>query len=188
MKKRLLAALAGASLCACAHLPPLILPSDPLSAAEHFKLGDAYAAQGLKNDAAAQYEAAARLGSPEAFVALGNLAFESGDLKAAEKNYRRALKLSPHLAGAENNLASVYLRQDRKLDQAESLALDALDRDESLKPYVLDTLANVYLRQRRYPEALVAADQAEKAAASDAALLSRLAETRKSIEVASSPR
>lgn len=141
--------LALASLCACAHLPPLIVPSDPLDAEEHRRLGSAYEAQGLKADAARQYEAATRKDpkDAEAWVALGNLSYAAGDFAAAEKDFRRALKAVPRHPGASNNLAMTLLAQGRDLDRAEELARDALSQDTPLKPYIKDTLANIQARR-----------------------------------------
>jgi tetratricopeptide (TPR) repeat protein len=180
----LAAALAGA-LSACAGIPPLRLSKDPLTAAEHFTLGQSYEAQGLKKEAVAQYQASADKdeGAAGPWIAMGNIAFADGDLKRAEKCYRYALKALPHYAGAENNLAMVYLMQNRKYGDAEALAKDALDRDPRLKPYALDTLANLYLRQGRYPEAVTMSVQAEEAASAsdDASLIGRILQTRRSI-------
>lgn len=174
-------------LTACAHLPPLIGQQDALSAKEHAQLGAAYEAQGLQTEAAAQYEAAARKdpAEVEAWVALGNLSFNAGDWAGAERYYRRALKASPHHAGAGNNLAMVYLAQDKNMDQAEGLAAEALTQAGALKPYILDTLANIYLRQRRYAEARTAVKQALAAApAGNAEFDARLRQTKEKIDQA----
>lgn len=183
MKRALAPLILG--LCACAHLPPLIGSKDPLTAAEHFTLGQSYEAQGLKREAIAQYEASAGkdAGAAGPWIALGNIHFADGDWKAAERAYRSALKALPHYAGAENNLAMVYLIQNKRLSEAEALAKDALERDPRLKPYACDTLANLYLRQHRVTEAVMMAVQAEEAASAsdDATLLGRILQTRKSI-------
>jgi tetratricopeptide (TPR) repeat protein len=150
LKKSRLFVLAGA-LCACAHLRTLTAATDALSPGEHMTLGASYETQGLKKEAAAQYEAAAKMDSadPEAEVALGNLAFADGDFKSAETRYLRALKRSPRHAGAENNLAMTYLSEGIKLDEAEKLAQEALDQGGPLRPYILDTLASIRLRRSR---------------------------------------
>jgi Flp pilus assembly protein TadD len=157
--------LCGA-LCACAHLPQLREAADPLTAEEHYRLGAAYDAQGLLDDAARQYRAAAALNpaDPETWVALGNIAFGRGELSRAEDDYLRALKTAPANAGAQNNLAMAYLGQGKKLEEAERLARAALSQDGPLQPYILDTLARIYERERRFPEARAAAVEAAAAA------------------------
>jgi predicted Zn-dependent protease len=60
-----------------------------------------------------------------------------------------------------NNLAMVYLTQQEKLDEAEQLANLALAQGGPLRPYVLDTMAHIYLRQGRYREAQTALKKAE---------------------------
>jgi tetratricopeptide (TPR) repeat protein len=159
--------LCGA-LCACAGLPRVIRPADPLTAEEHFRLGASYEAQGLQDDAARQYERAVRINAadPEGWVALGNVEFKRGDYARAEEDYLRALNISPLHAGALNNLAMTYLAQNKRLKEAERLAKAALRAKGPLQPYVLDTLANIYEHEQRYPEARAAAAQAATAAAS----------------------
>jgi tetratricopeptide (TPR) repeat protein len=159
--------LCGA-LCACAELPRIVMPADPLTAEEHFRLGDAYEAQGLLDDAARQYERAVRLNpaDPEACDALGNIEFKRRNYSDAEDDYLRALNISPFNPGALNNLAMTYLAQNKMLKEAERLAKAALRAKGPLQPYVLDTLANIYDREERYPEARAAEAQAATAAAS----------------------
>lgn len=142
-------------LAGCSHLPALIIPRDPLSAEEHARLGAAYEAQGLKKDAAGQYQAALKKDPAyvPAWMAAGNAAFDAGDFAGAERAYRRVLKLSPRHAGADNNLAMLYLAQNRDLDEAERLAREALAQDGPFKANILDTLAAIELRRRRPPVA-----------------------------------
>ncbi len=179
------AALAGL-LAGCAHLPVLSVPGDPLSAEEHTRLGASYGAQGLRKEAAAQYEAALKKEPAyvPAWMAFGNASFDAGDLKSAERSFRRVLRLSPHHAGAGNNLAMVYLARDADLAEAERLAQEALAQDGQLKPYILDTLANIHLKQKRYPEARAASDQALAAAPDDGVVRKRLLQTRALIDAA----
>ena len=165
-RKGLVLILCGA-LCACAQLPRLFKAADPLTADQHFRLGSAYEARGLQDEAVRQYQRAVRLNraDPEAWVALGNVQFKRGDYSRAEDDYLHALNISPLHAGALNNLAMTYLAQDKKLKEAEALAKTALRQKGPLKPYILDTLANFYERERRYPEARASAAQAAAAAA-----------------------
>jgi tetratricopeptide (TPR) repeat protein len=170
--------LCGA-LCACADLRHAFKPADPLSADDHFRLGAAYEAEGLQDDAVRQYQRAARLNSanPEPWVALGNIKFKRGEFLRAEDDYLHALNISPVHAGAQNNLAMTYLAQNKDLKEAERLAKAALRHKGPLQPYVLDTLAKIYEAEGRYPEARAAAAQAAAAthAAEEASSSSRLA-------------
>jgi tetratricopeptide (TPR) repeat protein len=190
-RRALSPALALASLLAgCGHLPVLIVPRDPLSAEEHARLGASYEAQGLRREAGEQYGAAVRKDPAYAsgWMAYGNFSFDGGDLKNAENSFRRVLKLSPRHAAADNNLAMVYLAQGVKLDEAERLAREALAQEGPLKPYILDTLANVDLKRKRCSEARADLDQAQAAAPpGDAAVLKRLDETRAQVDAASAP-
>ncbi|MFI5346051.1 MAG: tetratricopeptide repeat protein [Elusimicrobiota bacterium] len=181
-------ALAGLLAAACAHVPPLIPSRDVLTPEEHVRLGASYEAQGLREEASVQYEAAVRLepACADCWVALGNFAFVNGRLASAEAAFRKAVKAVPHHAGAENNLATAILARNGSLDEAETLARDALRQGGPLKPYILDTLANVYLRQGRFPEAEASVEQAETAAASsDRSVREQLRATHDGIKAAS---
>lgn len=172
-------------LAACAHGPYRPVPSDALNAEEHIRLGATYEAQGLRVEAVRQYEAAIsrRPDLPDGWMALGNLAFGDGRLKDAEAAFRRALKISPHHPGASNNLAMALVARGGDLAEAEALTKDGLEGAGTLRVYLLDTLANVHLRQGRLAEALDAITQAEAAAAPDNLVVrDQLAVTRKGIE------
>jgi tetratricopeptide (TPR) repeat protein len=165
----------------CSVMPQLVWHSDPLSAEEHVRLGTSYEAQGLNDDAAQQYQAALHLqrNNIPALVAWGNLAFGKGDWKTAGACYLRILRRDPTHAGANNNLAMVYLATGKHLDKAERCALMALKQGGPLKPYVLDTLATIYIREGRFAEARKALDEAFTTAPQDnKALRDQLANTR----------
>jgi Tfp pilus assembly protein PilF len=165
----------------CSAMPQLVRHRDPLSAEEHLRLGASYESQGFMGDAAQQYQAALHLqkNNMPALVARGNLASETGDWKTAEACYRRILHLDPTNAGADNNLAMIYLLSGKPLKDAEQFALAALKQGGPLKPYVLDTLATIYIQQNRYSEARAALDDAVKVAPPDNKnLLEQLADTR----------
>lgn len=179
----------AALLSACAHAPTLTASRDSLTPEEHLRLGTVYESQGLRAEAAAQYEAAAR-GAPacvECWISLGNIAFPDGRLKEAETCFRKALKAAPHNPGAANNLAMVIMTRKGGLAEAEALARDALAHAGALRPYVLDTLANILLRERRYAEALSALDEAEtETPAANQRVRDQLLATRNSIKTAAS--
>lgn len=168
----------------CAHISRVAGYRDALAPAEHLRLGASYEAQGLRQEASGQYRLAVK-GDPklaEGWLALGNMEFADGRLKEAGADFRKALKASPRHAGASNNLAMVALAGNGSLAEAEALAQDALLTAGALRPYVLDTLANIYLRERRYAEAAAAADLAEaETPAENSSVRAQLLETRKSI-------
>jgi predicted Zn-dependent protease len=76
----------------------------------------------------------------------------------------------------------VYLTRDERLDEAERLATNVLPRAGPLRPYVLDTLAKVYAKTGRWPEARAALAEAEAAAPSgNKALQERLAQSKREL-------
>lgn len=192
-RRPLRSALALACLLAagCGHLPSLIRHRDALDPQEHVRLGGTYEAQGLKKEAVAQYEAAVKRDPKcaEGWIALGNIGFQDGRFEEAEKYYRKAVTAVPRHPGACNNLAMTILARNGDLAEAEALARDALSQPGSLRPYILDTLANIELRQRRYAEALDLIGQAEAATpAEERLVLEQLKATRDSIQAAAGVR
>lgn len=175
----------------CSHLPPLTRSRDALDPQEHVRLGASYEAQGLRAEAAAQYEAAVK-GDPacaEGWVALGNLAFVDGHLEDAESSFRRAVGAAPKNAAACNNLAMAILARDGDLAEAETFARTALEQPGNLRPYILDTLANIQMKRRRYAEALDLIGQAVAAAPPEADLVrAQLKTTRDAIMAAAAVR
>ncbi|MDD5301829.1 MAG: tetratricopeptide repeat protein [Elusimicrobia bacterium] len=184
-------ALAGLLAAGCVHLPPRLRSGDALDPQEHVRLGSSYEAQGLRAEAVAQYEAAVRRdpACTEGWLALGNIAFMEGRFESAETSFRTALIAAPHHPGVCNNLAMTILARGGSLAEAEALARDALSQPGTLRPYILDTLANIQLRQRRYAEALDLVDQAEASTPADGALVrAQLKTTRDSIQAAAGVR
>jgi tetratricopeptide (TPR) repeat protein len=151
------------SCSSCARLPHVVVPTDPLTAEEHVKLGAIYAKEALREEAQREFETALSQ-KPDfvpALIGLGNLSFEKGNHENAEQYYARALEVVPGHPGASNNLATVYVEQNRRLEEAEQLGLQALAADGALKPYILHTLAAVYLKQGRYLDARNKLDEAD---------------------------
>lgn len=168
----------------CSALPAAKTWHDPLTADEHLALGGTYMQQRELNAAAREYQAVLKSAPHHipALLALGNIAAEQQDWTEAETYYRRALEVDPNHVGAANNLAMVYLSTDRNLNEAERLARHALAQPTDLKAYVNETLASLYIKQRRWPEAEAAVNEAESAAGPEHALLqARLSELRQYI-------
>jgi tetratricopeptide (TPR) repeat protein len=148
------------------------------------QLGASYEAQGLFESAAREYESALRRKQEyiPARMALGNLAFAAGDLKKSAARYREVLRLDADHAGANNNLAMVCLARGKDMDKAERYLRTALKQQGPLRPYVLETLAVLRLRQGRFSEAEEALDEADGLAPPDNSdLLARLIETRREL-------
>lgn len=144
-----------ASLSACAGAP-LFTSEDSLSADAHFRRGVAAESAGRQDDAAKEYQRVVALApkNADAWVALGNAEFKLANLPLAESAYRRALTVSPNHVGALNNLALLYVTEKTRLPEAETLAKSALRQGGPLKPYVLDTLAQIFEAEGRGSEAM----------------------------------
>jgi tetratricopeptide (TPR) repeat protein len=177
----MLAMLGGTAAVSGCSIPRVVVPHDPLTAEEHVTLGEAYRVKGLREAAEKEFQTALQR-HPEyvpALVSLGNLSFEAGAAPAAEGYYRRALSQDARHPQANNNLAMVYVSQGERLAEAEQLARTALQGPPGLRPYVLDTLITLYLKQGRLEEARNALDEAERDIPShDAALRHRFQQVR----------
>jgi tetratricopeptide (TPR) repeat protein len=163
------------------------LHTDPLTPQEHVALGEAYQAQQMMDLASREFQIALRQKRDyvPALVGLGNIAFEKNRLQNAEDYYRRALEAVPDHPAANNNLAMVYLLRGARLDKAEQFAKRALAHGGAIQPYALDTLAKIYLRQGRYPEAESALKEAEDVTpAENSALKETLIQSRRELSAA----
>jgi tetratricopeptide (TPR) repeat protein len=123
-------------------LPRIIVLEDPLSPEEHLNLGVAYEKKGEWNSAIAQYRAASGE-LPIANTYIGNVYFQMGDSENAEIFYRRAIKKVPGNGDAYNNLAWLYYTKRENLDEAESLAMKALEVNPSGGDLYRDTLGKI---------------------------------------------
>lgn len=122
-----------------------VILHDALSAAEHNDLGVSYERQGNRELAEREYRRA--LGRDARFfrarVNLGNLDAAAGRWPKAERAYRRALVDAPADADALNNLAIALLRQRKRLDEAEALALRAVTAAGAIDSIPRATLSEV---------------------------------------------
>lgn len=133
-----------AALAAGCAMPHIAVHDDPLSGAEHLKLGMAYESKGEPDRAAAEYKMALR-SEPLARLYLGNVFFGQGRLGDAETEYRAALERLPNNPEVMNNLAWLLLTRKRNLDEAQDLAERAVSRAPSAaaKTAYLDTLTAI---------------------------------------------
>jgi Tfp pilus assembly protein PilF len=156
-RRNLFTALAMlALLLAGCSLPKIIVLHDPLSADEHVRLGGIYDAQGKVELARDQYRAAVRQDKKHlrAWTLLGDSAFGLKEYGEAEKAYEKALDLEPKNGDLHNNLAWVYVQQDRKLNKAQDLVMAALELTPGHRPYYLDTLGVIQLKLGKIPDAI----------------------------------
>jgi len=140
----LLIALALAGLLAGCAMPHIAVHDDPLSGAEHLKLGMAYESKGESDRAAAEYKMALRR-EPLARLYLGNVYFGQNRLAEAEAEYRAALERLPDNPEVMNNLAWLLLTRKRKLEEAQELAERAVARapSDAAKNAYQDTLTAI---------------------------------------------
>jgi tetratricopeptide (TPR) repeat protein len=134
--------LCGTVWIAGCSLPRIIILKDPLTPEEHLNLGVVYEKQGEFDAAIKEYEAAAKK-LPAAYLHLGNVYFQKNEWGRAEKYYRRAMRKEPNQADAYNNLAWLYYLQKKNLDEAETLALRALELNPEKRQIYRDTLEKI---------------------------------------------
>ena len=143
--------------CACS-LPKIIVLHDPLSADEHLQLGSIYESQGKTELAREQYRTATVQDGKHAraWMLYGDLSFRMGDPAEAERAYDRALELDPQNGDLYNNLAWVAVQQGKDLQQAREHVRKALELKPGNRPYYLDTLGVILLKQGSAAEAVSA--------------------------------
>jgi tetratricopeptide (TPR) repeat protein len=118
-------------------------------------------ANGRLEQAIADYEAAIAAGMRRSslLVRLGNCYRASGNPGKAEAAYREALSLDDHNGRAYNNLAYLLAEQSKSLDEAVSLARQAMLL-EPTNPLAIDTLGFALFQQGKYKEASDVLDRA----------------------------
>ena len=95
------------------------------------------------------------------YIGLANVYEKTGQLDRAEESYQRLLKIDPSNILALNNLAYLYARSNKKLDDALSLAMKAKKRAPN-DPDIFDTLGLIHskkgslLLSRQYLEKAIA--------------------------------
>ncbi len=131
-----------ATLLSACSFPKIIIIKDPLTPEEHINLGVAYEKKGELDQAIKEYRLAAKK-LPIAYLYLGNAHFQKEEWADAETYYKKAIKKDPQQADAYNNLAWLYCTRGENLDQAEKLALKAIELNSSKEPTYRDTLEKV---------------------------------------------
>jgi hypothetical protein len=141
------------------HAAILIQPRDPLAGA--IRAAVALEEEGKTAEAATAYRdlLAAHPDSLLAWTNLGNVEMQLGHNAAAEEAFRRALALDSGARDALNNLAWL-LFQEKRLDEAESLARKAVALHGPDPYLVLDTLARILAARGACSEAVTTFKQA----------------------------
>ncbi|HEX8948259.1 MAG TPA: tetratricopeptide repeat protein [Dissulfurispiraceae bacterium] len=129
------------SLVASCSLPRIVILDDPLTPEEHINLGVAYERKGELDHAIEEYGKASKK-LPIAYLYLGNAFMVKGDTGKAEGYYRKAIRKQQDLADAYNNLAWLLFTKGEDLEEAESLALKALELGPAREDY-RDTLNKI---------------------------------------------
>ena len=109
---------------------------------------------GRIEEAVSDYEAAIAAGMQKSslLVRLGNGYRSLGNAEKAEEAYRKAIALDDHNGRAYNNLAYLLAERSESLDEAVSLARQAMLL-EPANPMAIDTLGFALFQQGRYQEA-----------------------------------
>ena len=106
-------------------------------------------------DAIGQYEKVVeKMPSASVYTLLGMMQESTNNMAEAEKNYRKALELSPETPIAANNLAWLIADTGNgNLDEALKLAQSAVDQNQSAANFY-DTLGWVYFKKGLYSPAI----------------------------------
>lgn len=126
---------------ACA-MPRIIVLDDPLSPEEHINLGVTYERKGELDNALKEYKVASGK-LPVAYLYIGNIYFQKNELEEAEFYYKKAIQEDPLNADAHNNLAWLYFIMGENLDEAERLAIKAIELNPAKKAIYFDTLEKI---------------------------------------------
>ncbi len=145
------------AICGCS-LPRIVVLHDPLAADEHIRLGSIYASQGKTDLARDQYRMATEQDKKNvaAWQLLGEVSYQLKDYKEAERAYGRAMDLDPKNGDLRNDLAWVYMQQNKKLQKAQDLTSQAMELTPGHRPYYLDTLGVIFLKLGKAQESIAA--------------------------------
>ncbi|MFQ5597203.1 MAG: tetratricopeptide repeat protein [Nitrospiria bacterium] len=174
----ILACLLLGGIQACAHAPRIVILKDSLSSGEHLQLGLSYEAQDKWDLALDEYRSALKSGGEPSLIEgyIGNIHVAREELSLAKAAYRRALRVNPDHAAVLNNLAGLYLIENKNLKEAERLVRRAIAIDPTRRVYYLDTLGSIYEARNEYDIALILYQEAEGLIPEDSPIKHRLNE------------
>ena len=154
----------GLFVIGCSMFPRPAVLHDPLTEAEHLKVGMAYEENGEWKRALAEYKAVLQENQQHlhALINIGNVYAQLQQYQEAEAYYRKALQLDPNHPMANNNLAWILTVEGVHLAEAEALIGRAMSSDPNRWSVYFDTLAYLYLRQGRFSEAMSSIKEAEE--------------------------
>ena len=96
-----------------------------------------------------------------AYMSLGTIYQQKGDIKEAESYYRKALDIRKDFAPAANNLAFLLAEHGGSIDEALGLAQIAKEKMPK-NPSTLDTLGWIYYKKGLYRSAIVELEQSHE--------------------------
>ncbi|HYA11622.1 MAG TPA: tetratricopeptide repeat protein [Thermodesulfovibrionales bacterium] len=105
-------------------------------------MGVTYEKKGELDNALKEYQEASKK-LPLAYLYMGNVYLQKNEYDKAETYYKKAIKKDPANADAYNNLAWLYFIKQENLDEAERLALKAIELNPSKKTIYIDTLEKI---------------------------------------------
>lgn len=155
--------LVFAGLAGCGHIPRIVELHDPLSAREHFQLALAYEQKKENDLALKEYEEVIRKKSflEETYTNMANIYSGQGKRELSETYYLKSIQANPHYGKAYNNLAWIYITENKSLQRAETLLLQAIENDPDHSASYLDTLGTLYEKKGQWERALDVMSRAE---------------------------
>ena len=123
-------------------LPRIIVIKDPLTPEEHLNLGVSYERRGELDLAIREYESAKKR-LPVAYLYLGNAYFLKNEFEMARDYYKKAIDKDVQNSDVYNNLAWIYYMKRENLDEAELLALRAIELNPQKESIYRDTLDKI---------------------------------------------
>ncbi|MDI7261639.1 MAG: tetratricopeptide repeat protein [Thermodesulfobacteriota bacterium] len=115
---------------------------DSLTPEEHLNLGVAYERNSELDPAIKEYKLASRK-LPIAYLFLGNAHFQKNEFPKAKTYYKKAIRKEPKNADAYNNLAWLYYTKRENLEEAETLAIKAIELNPAKENIYRDTLEKI---------------------------------------------
>jgi tetratricopeptide (TPR) repeat protein len=132
-----------------------LVDKDPKSVTLVYRLGEAYRRKGDLNSAIDAFRKASQASpnNPDSLLQLGLLMEGTGKRDQAKPIYEQILKIVPDNPIALNNLAYIKAEEGNDLDQALTMAQQALKKAPS-SPDIADTLGWIYIKKNLSDDAV----------------------------------